>query len=59
MMAEMPVFVARRNSRPVSAARIRVICKCWCGAALSPNQASLLTFTSRFAAGKALRTSLA
>ena len=47
--AVMPLLVPRTSQRPVSSARMRVIWKCCQGPIELPNQASLLTVSSRSA----------
>jgi len=57
-MAEIPVLAARTRYAWFSTARKAAIARCWTGAALWPNQASLVMFTSTSApARKNSRTS--
>ena len=45
-MPLMPVFAARTRYRPSSIARIDACSKCWYGALVSPNHASLVIVVS-------------
>jgi hypothetical protein len=52
--ALIPELAARTIGRLNSTERILAMARCWCGATVSPNQASFVTFTSHCAPERTL-----